>query len=214
MRPSLQEAVSQNQRASWMCFFKLTPPGPVQGTSPGESLQASTRDILSPSLLSCFCCTFKILFPGPWPVWLSGLNAGLQTKGSIPNGAHAWVAGQVPSCGCTRGNHTLMFLSSFSPLLFLKIKYLKIYIYVPSFSYVLVPRVHIPFSSNVNTFPVLEQWAFTEEEHQGQFNLLGMSFTPQSSSRVGKQRRLGQIHFFYTAHKLRMFLTNEFLQPI
>ena len=31
--------------------------------------------------------------------------------------AHAWVAGQVPSGGCVRGNHTLMFLSlSFSPL--------------------------------------------------------------------------------------------------
>ena len=28
--------------------------------------------------------------------------------------AHAWVAGQVPSEGCARGNHTLMFLSLFS----------------------------------------------------------------------------------------------------
>ena len=34
---------------------------------------------------------------------------------SIPSQAHAWVAGQVPSRGRTRGSHTLMFLSlSFS----------------------------------------------------------------------------------------------------
>ena len=54
----------------------------------------------------------------PWLVWLSGLSAGLQTKGSLdrfPVRAHAWAAGQVPSRGCWRGNHTLMFLSlSFS----------------------------------------------------------------------------------------------------
>ena len=44
----------------------------------------------------------------PW--W----NTGLRTKGSLvqfPVRAHAWVAGQVPSRGCWRGNHTLMFLS-------------------------------------------------------------------------------------------------------
>ena len=59
----------------------------------------------------------------PCLVWLSGLSAGLQTKGSpvqFPFGAHAWVAGQVPSRGCVRGNHTVMFFSlSFSlPSLF------------------------------------------------------------------------------------------------
>ena len=45
---------------------------------------------------------------------LSGLSAGLWTKGSLvgfPVGAHAQVVGQVPSGGCTRGNHTLTFLS-------------------------------------------------------------------------------------------------------
>ena len=55
---------------------------------------------------------------GPWLVWLSGLSTGLQTKGLLvrfPVRAHAWVAGQVPSRGHVRGNHTLMFLSlSFS----------------------------------------------------------------------------------------------------
>ena len=51
-------------------------------------------------------------------MWLSGLRSGLWTKGSLvrfPVRAHAWVVGQVLSRGCTRSNHTLMFLSlSFS----------------------------------------------------------------------------------------------------
>ena len=46
------------------------------------------------------------------------LSTSLKTKGSpvrFPVRAHAWVVGQVPSRGCMRGNHTLMFLSlSFS----------------------------------------------------------------------------------------------------
>ena len=49
----------------------------------------------------------------PWLVCLSGLSTGLQTKGSLvrfPVRAHVWAAGQVPSGGCTRGNHTWMFL--------------------------------------------------------------------------------------------------------
>ena len=54
----------------------------------------------------------------PWLVWLSGLSTDLQTKGLlfwIPVRAHAWVVGQGPSRGHTRGNHTVMFLSlSFS----------------------------------------------------------------------------------------------------
>ena len=55
----------------------------------------------------------------PWLVWLSGLSAGLWTWGLIVSHtvrAHVWVASQVPSQGCTRGNITLMFLS-FSPSL-------------------------------------------------------------------------------------------------
>ena len=54
----------------------------------------------------------------PWLVWLSGFSDGLQIKGLLvwfPVTVHAWVAGQVPSRGHARGNHTLMFLSlSFS----------------------------------------------------------------------------------------------------
>ena len=37
-----------------------------------------------------------------WLVWLSGLNAGLRTKGLLvpfPVRAHAWVACQVPVGG-------------------------------------------------------------------------------------------------------------------
>ena len=50
----------------------------------------------------------------PWLVWLNGLSASLRSRGLLvqfPVRAHAWVAGQVPSRGCVRGNHTLMFLS-------------------------------------------------------------------------------------------------------
>ena len=50
----------------------------------------------------------------PWLVWLTGLSAGLQTKGSLvqfPVRAHAWVVGQVPSRGHMSSNHILMFLS-------------------------------------------------------------------------------------------------------
>ena len=53
----------------------------------------------------------------PWLVWLSGLSAGLRTKGSLaqfPVRTHAWVVGQVSSRGA-RSSHMLMFLSlSFS----------------------------------------------------------------------------------------------------
>ena len=47
-------------------------------------------------------------------MWLSGLSTSLRTKGSPVQflvRAHAWVAGQIPSWGHTRGNHTLIFLS-------------------------------------------------------------------------------------------------------
>ena len=53
-----------------------------------------------------------------WLVWLSGLSAGLQTKGSLvefPIRTHSWIADQVPSTGHMRSNHTLTFPSlSFS----------------------------------------------------------------------------------------------------
>ena len=60
-----------------------------------------------------------------WLVWLSGLSTGLWTKRSLvrfPVRAHAWVAGQVLSRGCSRGKHTLMFLSPLFPSLPLSLK--------------------------------------------------------------------------------------------
>ena len=73
-------------------------------------------------MISCLNCNHNCLFPKrkrkSWLVWLSGLRASLQTKGSpvqFPVRAQAWVAGQVPGGRLVRGNHTLMFLSlSFS----------------------------------------------------------------------------------------------------
>ena len=58
----------------------------------------------------------------PWLAWLSGLSAGLQTKGLLVQftvRAHAWVAGWIPSWGSMRGNHTMFLSHSFSltPLL-------------------------------------------------------------------------------------------------
>ena len=53
-------------------------------------------------------------------MWLSGLSTRLQTQGSpvqFPVRAHAWVVSQVLSRGRVRGNHMLMFLSLFLPLL-------------------------------------------------------------------------------------------------
>ena len=53
----------------------------------------------------------KLLKNSTLLMWLSGLSAGLPTKGSLvqfPVRAHALVVGQVPSRGGSRGNHTLM----------------------------------------------------------------------------------------------------------
>ena len=78
-----------------------------------------------PHLCPCtqsFCIKTPVKAPGE--VWLSGLNAGLQTKESavrFPDGAHAWV-GQVPSGGrgCERQPHIDVSLP-LSPFLSLKI---------------------------------------------------------------------------------------------
>ena len=54
----------------------------------------------------------------PWLVWLSGLSTGCKPKCCRFDSqfrAHAWVAGQVPSGGHMRGNHTLIVLSLSPP---------------------------------------------------------------------------------------------------
>ena len=88
------------------CF----PPRPPRKAGKDEDWVWRNKQIISSTLL-------KVTME-PWLVWLSGLSTGLRRKRSpvrFPVRTHAWVAGQVPSKGCARGNHALMFLSlSFS----------------------------------------------------------------------------------------------------
>ena len=46
---------------------------------------------------------FKVMQLVPRLVWLSGLSTTISHK-FVCDWAHAWVAGQVPSWGCARGN--------------------------------------------------------------------------------------------------------------
>ena len=43
--------------------------------------------------------------------WIECRPANQRALAQFPVRAHAWVPGWVPSCVCTRDNHTLMFLS-------------------------------------------------------------------------------------------------------
>ena len=43
--------------------------------------------------------------------WIEYGPVNQRAASWFPIRAHTWVAGQVPSRGCVRGNHTLMFLS-------------------------------------------------------------------------------------------------------
>ena len=111
----------------------MTGEGPGQDRDGEQQESAGTR-LSAHSCVSTLLHFSMLLFPPtqkylpfrPWLVWLSGLSAGLQTKGSwvqFPVRAHAWVVGQVPSRGHMRDNHTLMFLSpSLSPSLPLYLK--------------------------------------------------------------------------------------------
>ena len=42
--------------------------------------------------------------------WAQAVNQRVASPVQFPVRAHAWVVGQIPSRGCMRGNHTLMFL--------------------------------------------------------------------------------------------------------
>ena len=64
---------------------------------------------------SLFFLGFKTLLKKLWPwlVWLSGLNASLQTERSpvqFPVRARAWITDQVLSWGCARGNWSIFLL--------------------------------------------------------------------------------------------------------
>ena len=54
-------------------------------------------------------------------LWIECGPGNQRVAGGFPVGAHAWVAGQVPSRGRLRSNHTLMF-PSLSPSLPLSLK--------------------------------------------------------------------------------------------
>ena len=43
--------------------------------------------------------------------WIECWRVNQKVSSSIPVRAYAWAVGQVPSRGCPRGNHTLMFPS-------------------------------------------------------------------------------------------------------
>ena len=71
----------------------------------------------------CICIYIYKTVLGGIAQWI---ECGLWTKVLLvqfPARAHAWVAGQVPSSGRLRGNHTLMFL--YFPFLLSKNKILK-----------------------------------------------------------------------------------------
>ena len=59
----------------------------------------------------------KNLSSMPWLVaqWNEGQPVKQRVAVQFPARAHARVASQVPSSGCMRGNHTLMFLSLLLP---------------------------------------------------------------------------------------------------
>ena len=103
-----------------------------------SSLQPTGNFSYSVSHKDSFLKRFYLL---PWLMRLSGLSAGLWTKGSLvqfPVGAHAWVVGQSwggaegRGGGRVRGSCTLMFLSFSlpSPLSKNKLKILKDFIYL------------------------------------------------------------------------------------
>ena len=97
--PNLQCALTRNRTGDLLLCSMM----PNQLSHTGQSSKFFLKNVPHP----------------PWLVWLSGLSAGLQTKGmpvQFPVRTHAWVAGQVPSRGHVRGNHTVMFLSLPFPL--------------------------------------------------------------------------------------------------
>ena len=90
-------------------------------------LPVGTRQVTYPPRTWLLICKVKLVTPlhlhsnhiieiskKPWLVCFSGFSAGLWTTGLLvqfPVRVHAWVAGQAPNRGLTRGNHTLLFLS-------------------------------------------------------------------------------------------------------
>ena len=111
-------------------------------------------------------------------VWLSGLSTILWTKRSLvrfPVRAHACVAGQVPSGGRARGNHTLMFLSlslSFSsPLKINKIFTIYIHIYIHTHTHTHT-HIYIYIFAQVLLFISQHKWVFLKKDSSIQLHIL------------------------------------------
>ena len=101
---------------SWIILFKfhfLEMPIPLKR---GVPLLFST---MGHKIIILFSGLLEICSSGPgWCGSVDWVLANPALKGSLvgfPVWAHAWVEGQIPSRGHSRGNHTLVFLSlSFS----------------------------------------------------------------------------------------------------
>ena len=120
-----QQGILSRQWYEQICVFKDLCFNPQ--AAEGRQIGGGWMDVEESNWEACCCIQVRNdedltivsrMETDPWLVWLSGLSASLQTKGLLvqfPVRPHAWVAGQVPSRVCERGNHTLMFLSfSFS----------------------------------------------------------------------------------------------------
>ena len=107
-----------SQQTPWPCVHVSVQKGKGEGTRAGRGaledawhgVACFTRRTLGnvdgPETFRVVCF-MKIAHFLPWLLWLSGLSAGLRTKGSpvqLPVRAQAWVAGQVPSRGRTSSN--------------------------------------------------------------------------------------------------------------
>ena len=89
------------------------------------------------------------------------VERGLQTMGSpvrFPVGEHAWVAGQAPSRGYSRSNHTLMFLIDFIS----RIKYMSLN-YKDYFIALFPPKEVINFTGMKLSFKLVLSMFFCKE---------------------------------------------------
>ena len=114
---------SQNRlfsEVSYSCSFYVPLPGSRSSQVPGGFLISYIRSLVKCHLPEMPFQTVPFKMVQPWLAWLNGLGSSLQIRRlpvQFPVRAHGWVEGQVPSRGCVRGNHTVMFLSlSFSLL--------------------------------------------------------------------------------------------------
>ena len=84
-----------------------------------KCMKTCIKDLETLHLATYKCvCLFEKSLPALAGVaqWIEHWPENQRVAGSLSVRAHAQVVGQVPSRGRERGNHTLMFLSSFPPL--------------------------------------------------------------------------------------------------